>query len=194
MSTKKNRTDPNLEPKIEEDLHILLGMANKLYPRFKSQIIEKDDLFQFLCETYLEALVSYDKKPKAIPKRPFVFNYINFILKRTYRGQFKFEHRDVFPSEIVLSPDDHIDDSDTPTSERNPYLFESSFDLNRILSKYSMEDRLIIYYKFYLNKPINQIHLYLPSRKHVTYLHVKKLKQSLKNDPDMIKLLKESNE
>lgn len=186
-----NRTDPNLEPKIEDDLHILLGMANKLYPRFKSQILDKDDLYQFLCETYLEALVSYDKKPRLIPKRPFVFNYINFILKRTYRGQFKFEHRDIFPSEIVIDPDEPIDDSDVPFIEKNPYLFESSIDLDRILSKYSLEDRVIIYYRFFMNKPINQLHYYTPSRKPITYLYVKKLKATLRNDPDLLTLLKE---
>lgn len=185
----QQRTDPNLRANLEDDLDIIKRMSLKLLKRHKSQVIDKDDLFQFLCETYLEAMVSYKKKPRTIPERPFVFNYINFILMRRYRGQFKFENRDVFCSEIVLDPNETIE-YEFNSKDSNPYLFENSYDLSRVLAKYTYEERLIIYYRFFLEKPLNEIKRYVPGG-NVSYIKVKKLKQTLKNDADLIELLKE---
>jgi hypothetical protein len=187
----RTRTDPNLEPNIEEDYSILRGMAVDIFPRFKNQISELDDIYQTLCEIYLEALISYGKKIRVIPKRPFVFMYIKFILKRMYRGQFKFENRSIFPVEQVLDPEIHLDDKDELFTEHNPFLFEYSYDLNRILNKYSVEERIIIYYKWFMNCPIKFLHLYTNSKKKITYLKIKNLRERLKRDPDLIRLLKD---
>lgn len=192
MKKKQQRTDPNLPANIEEDYEILKNKAIKIFHRYRNQVEDLDDMFQILCEIYLEGKMKWPNKPRIIPIRPFVFNYIEFVLMRKYRGQYKFENRNTFPVDQVLDPDDYIDDSSDPYIERNPFLFENSYDLNRILSKYSLEDRLIIYYKFYLNKPTNELEYYLPNQTKVTYVKIKQLKDQLKRDPDLLKLMKES--
>lgn len=192
MKKIQRRTDPNLPANIEEDYEILKNKAIKIYHRYKNQIESLDDMFQFLCETYLEAKDKWALKTRVIPIRPFVFNYIEFILMRKYRGQYKFENRSTFPVDEVLDPHECMGEFEEPYIERNPFLFENSYDLNRILSKYSFEDRLIIYYKFYLNKPTNEIEFYLPSKTKVTYVKIKQLRDQLKRDPELLKLVKES--
>jgi len=150
--------------------------------------MDRDDIFSILCETYLEALQKYDLKPRTIPKRPFVFNYINFILMRMYSGQFKFDNRDVSCVDMVIDPDSCPTEVDFSHSEKNPYMFSNSYDLDRILSKYPIEDRLIIYYRFFLKKNVKELHMYLPSRTKVTSSKMKKLMETLKADEDLLNL------
>lgn len=191
---KNDRTDPNLEPILLEDLDILMGKAIKLTKSFKNGITDTKDIYQELCETYLEALVSYKKKPRTIPSRPFVFNYINFILLRKYRGQYKFENREVYPNDEVIAPDVPIDETDVvDNGEINPFMFEYSWDLTRALSKYTEQEKLIIYYKFFMNKPMSELKVLIPQddQNKVTYSRINKLKDILKNDLDLLNLLRE---
>lgn len=189
-SKKLDRTDPYLPANLEDDIPILMGKAKNLYSRFKNTITSVDDIFQYLCEVYLEGVQSFHKKPRTIPIRIFVFKYIEFILLRTYRGQYRFENRDVSPVETVLDPDTIISDEDV-ISHKNPYLFEDNYDLNRALSKYTYEERIIIYYRFFLEKPMKEVKCYLPDNKSLSYIKMKKLMTRLRNDPDLIQLYKE---
>lgn len=189
---KNKRTDPNLPANIEDDMEILRNKAIKIFHRYKNQVEDLDDIFQSLCEIYEEGKMKFALKPRTLPIRPFVFNYMEYVLMRLYRGQYKFENRNTFPVDVVLDPEECFEDKSEPHIERNPFLFENSYDLDRILKKYPFEDRLIIYYKFYLNKPTNEIEFYLPSKSKITYIKIKQLKDQLKRDPDLLKLLKES--
>lgn len=188
------RTDPNLEPILEDDYKILIGMATKLFTRFRKfkYHISREDLLQDICEYYCEALVKYPLKPRTIQKRPFVFNYINFKLKIMYQPHYKFVNKDVFPRDIIINPEDQIDESEHPTMEQNPYMFECSYDLQRALDKYTLEERIIIYYKYFVGIPVKDLHFYLPSKKPVTHLLMKQLLIRLKTDQDLIELLKEN--
>jgi hypothetical protein len=191
---KNDRTDPNLPAILEDDLEILMAKAIKLTNKFKNGITETEDIYHELCETYLEGVISYKKKDRTIPIRPFVFNYINFILLRKYRGQYKFENREVYPHEEVLDPEVAIDESDiVEYKEVNPFMFEYSWDLTRALDKYTTQEKAIIYYKFFLNKPMSELKLLIPQdgNNKLTYTKINKLKDILKNDKDLLKLLKE---
>jgi hypothetical protein len=81
--------------------------------------------------------------------------------------------------------------TETITSERNPYLFECFYDLDRALNKYSLEDRTIIYYYFFMEIPTKYIHFYTPSQVPVHQEYIDELRAKLRNDPDLLELMKE---
>lgn len=195
MKVKKNdRTDPNLPANIEEDLEVLKGWAINLFPRHRSQVIDTDDLFQTLCLLYEEGKVNFAKKPRSIPIRVFVFKYIDFILRRTYRGQFKFENRDTIPVDEIIPIDalTHHDNELVDFKNRsNPYLFEDSYDLNRILLKYTYEERIVIYYRFFMSLPLKEVKSYLPPNAKLSYAKTRKLLIRLKSDKDLFNLFQE---